>query len=75
MAASDDAPLPDAGSKGEVMAVQGHYDSLDSKQRRELLMKIGGTPEEAQILAQRDYVALGAWVKTRLKRYLNQHKA
>ena len=57
------------------MTVQDHYDGLDSKQKRELLMKIGETPEEAQVLGQRDYVALGAWVKTRLKRYLNQHKA
>jgi hypothetical protein len=55
--------------------VQGHYDGLDSKQKRELLMKIGETPEEAQVLSQRDYVALGAWVKTRLKRYLNQRRA
>jgi hypothetical protein len=57
------------------MTAQGHYDGLDSKQRRELLMKIGETPEEAHALGQRDYVALGAWVKTRLKRYLNQHEA
>jgi len=57
------------------MTVQEHYDGLDSKQRRELLMKIGETPEEAQVLGQRNYVALGAWVKTRLKRYLHQHKA
>jgi len=57
------------------MTAEGHYDGLDSKQKRELLMKIGETPEEAQVLSQRDYVALGAWVKTRLKKYLSQHKA
>ncbi len=57
------------------MTAQQQYDSLDSKQRRELLLKIGETPEEAQILGQRDYLALGGWVKTRLKRYWNRNKA
>jgi hypothetical protein len=51
------------------MTAQQQYDSLDSKRRRELLLKIGETPEEAQVLGQRDYLALGGWVKTRLKRY------
>lgn len=51
------------------MTVKEHYDSLDSKAKRELLLKIGETQEEAQELSQRDYVALGGWVKTRLKRY------
>jgi hypothetical protein len=57
------------------MPAQQQYDSLDSKQRRELLLKIGETPEEAQILGQRDYVALGGWVKARLKRHLKHPKA
>jgi hypothetical protein len=57
------------------MTAQQQYDSLDSKQRHELLLKIGETPEESQILGRRDYVALGGWVKTRLKRYWNKHKA
>jgi hypothetical protein len=57
------------------MTAQQQYDSLDSKQRRELLLEIGATPEEAQVLGQRDYVALGGWVKTRLKRYWKRNKA
>ena len=52
------------------MTAQHQYDSLDSKQRRDLLLKIGETSEEAQVLSQRDYDALGGWVKTRLKRHL-----
>jgi hypothetical protein len=51
------------------MTVQQQYDSLDAKQRGELLLKIGETSEEARILGQRDYVALGSWVKTRLKKH------
>ena len=54
------------------MTAQQQYDSLDSKQRSELLLKIGETPKEAEVLGQRDYVALGAWVKTRLKRHWNR---
>jgi hypothetical protein len=50
------------------MTAQQHYDSLDSKQRIELLLKAGETAEEARLLGKRDYVALGGWVKTRLKR-------
>jgi hypothetical protein len=57
------------------MTAQEQYDNLDSEQRRELLLKIGETPEEAQVLGQRDYVALGGWVKTRLKRFWNRNKA
>jgi hypothetical protein len=57
------------------MTAQQQYDGLDDKQRRELLLKIGETPEEAQVLGQRDYVALGGWVKARLKRYWNRNKA
>jgi hypothetical protein len=53
---------------------QQQYDSLDSKQRRDLLLKIGGTREEARVLSQRDYDALGGWVKTRLKRYWKHPK-
>jgi hypothetical protein len=48
------------------MPAQQHYNSLDSKQRQELLLKIGETREEAQLLSQRDYVALG--VRTELWR-------
>jgi len=51
------------------MTAQQQYDSLDSKQRRDLLLKIGETSEEARVLSQRDYDALGGWVKTRLTRY------
>lgn len=50
------------------MTVRQQYDSIDSKQRGEMLLKIGPTAEEARVLGQRDYVALGSWVKTRLKR-------
>ncbi len=57
------------------MTAQQQYDSLNSKQRRELLLKIGETPEEAQVLSERDYLALGGWAKTRLKRYWNRNKA
>jgi hypothetical protein len=56
------------------MTAQQQYDSLNSKQRGELLLKIGETPEEAQVLGQRNYLALGGWVKTRLKRYWNKNK-
>jgi hypothetical protein len=57
------------------MTAQQQYDSLDSNRRRELLLKIGETPEEAKVLGQRDYLALGGWVKTRLNRYWNRNKA
>jgi hypothetical protein len=56
------------------MTAQQQYDSLNSKQRGELLLKIGETPQEAQVLGQRDYLALGGWVKTRLKRDWNRNK-
>jgi hypothetical protein len=56
------------------MTAQQQYDSLKTEQRRDLLLKIGETPEEAKILGQRDYVALGGWAKTRLKRYWNRNK-
>ena len=56
------------------MTAQQQYDSIDSKQRQDLLLKIGETHEEARILSQRDYFALGAWVKTRLKRYWGKTK-
>jgi len=56
------------------MTAQREYDSLDSKQRRDLLLKIGETREEARVLSQRDYDALGGWVKTRLKRQLKHPK-
>ncbi len=57
------------------MTAEQHYDSLDSKQRQDLLLKIGETREEAQVLGQRDYVALGGWVKTRLKKHWENTKA
>jgi hypothetical protein len=57
------------------MTAQQQYDNLDGSKRRELLLKIGETSEEAQILGQRDYVALGGWVKTRLKKHWNRNKA
>lgn len=57
------------------MTAQERYNKLDSKQRHELLMKIDETPEEAQVLGQRDYLALGGWVKTPLKRYWQKNKA
>jgi len=56
------------------MTAQQQYDSLNRKLRGELLLKIGETPQEAQVLGQRDYLALGGWVKTRLKRYWNRNK-
>ena len=57
------------------MTAQEQYDSIDSKQRQDLLMKIGETREEARILSQRDFFALGAWVKTRLKRHWGKAKS
>ena len=56
------------------MTAQQQYDSLDSKQRQDILLKIGETREEARVLSQRDYDALGGWVKTRLKRHLKHPK-
>jgi hypothetical protein len=57
------------------MTAQQQYDSLDSKQRRDILLKIGETHEEARVLSQRDYDALSRWVKTRLKRHWKHPKA
>jgi hypothetical protein len=57
------------------MTAQQQYDSLDSKQRRDLLLKIGKTREEARVLSQRDYDALSGWVKNRLKRHWKHPKA
>jgi len=57
------------------MTAQQRYDSLDRKQRWDLLLKIGETREEARVLSQRDYDALGGWVKTRLKRHCKHTKA
>jgi hypothetical protein len=57
------------------MTAQQQYDGLDNKQRRDLLLKIGETSEETQVLSRRDYDALGGWVKTRLKRHLKHPKA
>ena len=56
------------------MTAQQQYDSLDSKQRH-ILLKIGETREEARVLSQRDYDALGGWVKTRLKGHWKHPKA
>jgi len=47
------------------MTAQQHYDGPDSEQRQDLLLKVGETREETQILSQRNYVALGGWVKSR----------
>ena len=57
------------------MVAQEHYNNLDGKARQELLLKIGETREEAQLLSLRDYVALGGWVKARLKRHFKHPKA
>ncbi|MGA8221937.1 MAG: hypothetical protein WB780_09820 [Candidatus Acidiferrales bacterium] len=57
------------------MTAQQQYDTLDSKQRLDLLLKIGETREEARVLSQRGYDALGVWVKTRLKRHLKHPRA
>ena len=56
------------------MTAQQQYDSADSKQRRDLLLKIGKTREEARLLSQRDYYGLGGWVKTRLKKHWKHPK-
>jgi hypothetical protein len=56
------------------MTAQQRYDSLDRKQREDLLLKLGETREEARVLSQRDYDALGGWVKTRLKRHCKHTK-
>ena len=56
------------------MTAQQHYDSLDSTERRDLLLKVGETGEEARVLSQRDYVALGLWVKIRLKKHWKHPK-
>ena len=58
----------------EDMLAQQHYNSLDGKGRQELLLKLGETREEARLLSQRDYVALGGWVKARLKRHVKHPK-
>ena len=57
------------------MTAQQQYDSADSKQRRDLLLKIGKTREEARVLSQRDYDGLGGWVKTPFKRHWKHPKA
>jgi len=51
------------------MTAQQRYDSLDRTHRQDLLLKLGEIREEARVLSQRDYDALGAWVKTRIKRH------
>ena len=56
------------------MPAEQNYNSLDGKQRQELLLKVGETREEARLLSQRDYVALGAWVKIRLKKNFKHPK-
>ena len=57
------------------MLAQQHYNSLDGKGRQELLLKIGETREAARLLSERDYVALGGWVKNRITRHLKHPKA
>jgi hypothetical protein len=59
---------------GEDMMAQQQYDSLVSKQRQDILLKIGETREEARVLSQRDYNALGGWVKIQLKRHWKHPK-
>jgi hypothetical protein len=51
------------------MTAQQRYDSLDKKQRQDLLLKLGETREEAPVPSRRDYDALGGWVKTRIERH------
>jgi hypothetical protein len=55
------------------MPAQQHYNSLDSKQRQELLLKIGETREEALVLSQGDYDALGGGERT--KRHVKHPEA
>jgi hypothetical protein len=57
------------------MTAQQQYGSLDAKQRWDLLVTIGETREEARVLSQREYDALGGWVKTRLKKHWKKNKA
>jgi hypothetical protein len=57
------------------MTAQERYDSLNSKQRQDLLLKIGETREETLVLSQRRYDALGGWVKARLKKHLRHPRA
>jgi len=61
-------------AKEKTMTAQEKYDSLDVQNKSELLKKIGETSEEARILGQRDYVALGGWVKTRLKKHWGRNR-
>jgi len=56
------------------MTAQQQYDSLDTQRRRDLLITIGETREEARVLSQRDYDALSGRIKTRLKRHWKHHK-
>jgi hypothetical protein len=51
------------------MTAHPQYDNLEAKERRDLLLKVGETREEARVLSRRDYDALGGWLKARLKRY------
>jgi hypothetical protein len=51
------------------MTAQEKYNSLDTGLRREMLLKVGEASESAKLLGKRDYVELGGWVKTRLKKY------
>ncbi len=57
------------------MPAEQHYNSLDGKQRQELLLKVGETREAARILSQRDYAALGGWVKIRIKKDFKHPKS
>jgi hypothetical protein len=56
------------------MTAQQQYDSLDTKRKRDILLEIGETSESARVLSQREYDALGGWVKTRLKRHWKHPK-
>jgi hypothetical protein len=56
------------------MTAQENYNSLDASLRRELLLKVGEASESAKLLGKRDYVELGGWVKTRLKKHWKTHQ-
>ena len=57
------------------MTAQQKYDSLDIQNKNDLPKKIGETAEEARILGQRGYVALGGWAKTWLKRHWGRNRS
>ena len=52
------------------MTAQQLYDSLDRKGRRDLLLKVGETREEAQVFSQRDEIQIGRETVARSKAIL-----